>query len=73
MVNDFGLLKMSLVVKIYSLRSVLERVWSEVGDTVRSRYRTQVENQTNVTNVSSPAHMKEGRDITFSENMRLER
>ena len=59
--------------KNYSLRSVLERVWSEVGDTVRSRYRAQVENQTNVTNVSSPARMKKGWDITLSENMRLER
>ena len=57
----------------YFLRSVLERVWSEVGETVRSRYRARAGSQTNVTDATISSHMKEGQEITFSTNMRLER
>ena len=57
----------------YFLRSVLERVWSEVGETVRSRYRARAGSRTNVTDATISSHMKEGKEITFSTNMRLER
>ena len=57
----------------YFLRSVLERVWSEVGETVRSRYRARAGSQTNVTDATISSLMKEGQEITFSTNMRLER
>ena len=47
-------------------------VWSEVGEPVRSRYRARAGSETKVTNATSPVHVKKGREITFSTNMRLE-